>query len=159
MRYYTRDELRRTATIARVFRGKEDHGIETVCVYLEGSGWGQGFGNLCMNDAAESSLFLAELCATFGLADAERLVGQRVIALYSESPYGSIEGLEDPKTGKRFTIRGWRLRHYPDHAPTPSEEARSRLTSSIAHLERRLTETKAELAALPELIDWETEGR
>jgi len=146
-------DLRRPAKIERVFRGKEDHGIETVTIHLEGPGWGQGFGCLCMTDEAESRLFLQEMCAAFDLADPERLVGLECHALYS-TPYGTIDGLEAP-SGKRFTIRGWRKRHYPDHAPTPTEEKRESLLNTIAWAERRAAQARADLAALPELIDWE----
>ena len=158
MTTYTKEKLRRPARITSVFRGKEDHGIWTVSVMLEGptGGWGQGFGNLCMQDEEETRTFVREVCATFNIADAERLVDQECIALYTDSPWGTIEGIEAP-SGKRFTIRGWRKRHYPDHAPTPTEEKRTSLERRIASDERHLAERKAELASLDTLVEWETD--
>jgi hypothetical protein len=155
---FTRVELRRSARITSVFRGQEDHGIETVVVHLEGdpSGWGQGFGCLCMKDEEESRRFVREVCETFGHSDPERLKGQKCLALYTDSPWGTIEGIEAPG-GKRFTIRGWRRRYYPDHAPTPTQAKRASIESDIRFHERRLAERRAELATLGELVDWDAE--
>jgi hypothetical protein len=157
MRTWTREELRRPARIASVFRGKEDHGVFTVSIGLNGQTWGQSFGNLCLRDDAEARQFVWEVCDVFGLADPERLVGQACVALYSESPWSTIEGIEAP-SGRRFTIKGYRRRHYPDQALTPTEERRARLVSMIASHERRLAEYRAELATLGTLVDWDDGG-
>lgn len=154
---YSREDLRQPAKIVRVFRGQEDHGIWTVSVRLEGKGWGQAFGMLCMKDETEARLFVQEVCAAFDTQDSETLAGRSCTALYSVSPRSTIEGLEAP-SGKRFTIRGWRKRHYPNEAPTPTEEERSRLEGNVASLRRRLAEAEESLASLGTLIDWEEEA-
>lgn len=155
---YTREELRVPAKITRLFRGKEDHGIWTVVVHLESptGGWGQGFGCLALKDEDETRVFVQEVCAIFGHSDPERLTGQECLALYCVSPWDSIEGIEAPD-GKRFTVRGFRLRHYPNHAPTPTDSKRASLVHTIEWASRRVNEARAEPAALPHLIDWETE--
>jgi hypothetical protein len=152
----TREDLRSAAVISNVFIGQEDHGIWTVVIYLQGptGGWGQGFGSLCLENEAGANLFLAEVCATFDAATSEALKGMPCTALYAK-PLDKIEGLE-AASGKRFTIRGYRMRHHPDKAPTPTEAERGRLERDIAWHRRVLAERTAELQALGELIDWET---
>ena len=155
---YTRDELRRPARIASIFRGVEEHGIHTVTVHLEGvsGGWGQGFGCLCLKDDDEIKQFIRELCEAAGVADAERLIGLACLALYSKSPWDIVEGVEFAN-GRRFTIKGYRRRHYPDNAPTPTEAERKSLRSDIVFHERRAAEQRAALDALGTLIDWDVD--
>lgn len=57
MNRFTKEELRRPATIEKVFVGYEDHGIMTVIVSVVGSGWGQGFGCLALKDEAQAKDF------------------------------------------------------------------------------------------------------
>ena len=155
---YTKTELRRPARITGFSMRDEDHCMDCVFIYLEGptGGWGQGFGGLCLKDAAEARTFLREVCEVFGHQDPERLNGQECLALYSESPWASIEGIEAP-SGKRFTIKSFRRRHYPKHAPTPTEARRASLESRIASHERRIAEDRAELETMGELVDWDSE--
>jgi hypothetical protein len=154
MKYAAKD-LRVPATIKAARQDYDgDHLIETVLIQIEGPGWGQGFGPFCMKDKTEARLLLSEICATFDCADPERMKGLACIALYSE-PRGDIEGLET-QSGKRFTIRGWRRKHYPDHAKTPTEARREQLERDISHHERRLKDARTELKTLGELVDWET---
>jgi len=157
MKYAAKD-LRVPVTIESARQDYDgDHLVETVCVQIKGPGFGQGFGPFCMKDKTEARQLLSEICATFDCADPERMAGQKCIALYSTSPLGGdIEGLESPSTGKRFTIRGWRRRYYPDHAETPTESVRKHLESSIASYESRLAHARLELKNLDELVDWET---
>jgi hypothetical protein len=151
-----RDQLRVPATVVSAFAGLDrDHELWTVSVVLEGAGWVQTFGGLAFRDKAETREFFAEVCATFGCADPERLKGQRCFALYAE-PSSTIEGIETTN-GRRFTIRGWRKRRHPDHAPTPTEEKRIRLERDVRYHERRLIEARAELATIQPLVDWEEE--
>jgi hypothetical protein len=133
-----------------------DHLVETVLIQISGPGFGQGFGPFCMNSKTQARQLLLEICATFDCADPERMAGQECIALYSDSPHSDIEGLESPTTGKRFTIRGWRRVHYPDHAKTPTEARREQLKRDISHHECRLADARTELENLGELVDWET---
>ena len=155
---YTKDELRQPARIASVFRGQEDHGIWTVLISLEGptGGWSQGFGQLCLKDETETHQFLQEVCDVFEFSDPMRLKGAECFALYSESPWSSIEGIEAPN-GRRFTIKGYRRRHYPKHAPTPTQAKRDSLLRDIAFHERRAAERRVELEMLGELVDWDME--
>lgn len=134
-----------------------DHLVETVLVQISGPGFGQGFGPFCMKDKTEARQLLSEICTIFNCADPERMKGLACVALYSDTPHGGdIEGLESPTTGKRFTIRGWRRRHYPDHAKTPTEARQEQLERDIVHHERRLADARAELENIGELVNWET---
>jgi hypothetical protein len=158
---YTKEELRRPARITGFSVRDEDHCMDCVHVYLEGptGGWGQGFGGLCLKDAAEARTFLREVCEVFGHQDPERLKGQECLALYSESPWATIEGIEG-SAGQRFTIKGFRHRYYPDCAPTPTEAKTERLLNDIRYHQRRIREDRAELIALMRedgLVDWDAE--
>jgi hypothetical protein len=158
---YPKSELRQAARITRVFEGREDHGICTVLVNLEGApsgGWGQGFGGLALKDEGEITRFTKEVCETFDVANARELVGQTCTALYATSPFGTVEGIEAP-SGKRFTIRGYRLRHHPEYAQTPTVLERARLQGEVQFHTRRAEESRIALAQLGELVDWETEPR
>ena len=152
-----REDLRQPAKITHIRTRDEDHGIDTVIISLEG-GVNTNFGYLSLKNALECLQFLTEVAAIFDIkyTGPGDLIGRDVIVLLTDSNYGS-EGLENPKNGKRFTIRGFRKRHYPKRAPTPTEAKREFLKREIAWAERRVAETKAALAALEAspLIDWD----
>lgn len=150
-------DLRLEAEVSSVFRGVEDHGIHTVNLYLtgpNGKGWGQAFGNLCLGDDEMTRVFLKEVCDVFGVADPEMLKGRRCFALYSKF-CDTIEGIE--VDGRRLTIRGFTLRHFPKNARgTPTQEERRRLRERAAWARREAERAEIALAALGELLDWET---
>lgn len=108
---FTQPPYREWAKIQSVFVGMEDHGIHTVVIQIEGlsSNWVQGFGCLSMRDEADEESFLAGVLGCFGLRDRSALPGQQCFVLrsfsFSNSP---IEGLEDPMSGRRFTLTAWR---------------------------------------------------
>jgi hypothetical protein len=160
----TREDLRRATKITSVVRGGGVRGLLTVRVNLDfdGGGWNgwthgwiQSFGDLVLRDDAECDTFVREICAIFGHSDPDRLVGQACVALYSH--LGSkVEGIEAP-SGKRWTIRGFLLRHYPDKALTPTEIYRHALQARVVHANRELERAVKELAEVEPLIDWEVE--
>lgn len=76
----------RNARIKDTFLGIEDHGIFTAVVYLEGDGWGQGFGTYCFGSKETStpeqnhnlSLFITEVLRIAGVESWEELPGKMV---------------------------------------------------------------------------------
>lgn len=128
------------AKIERVFSGLEDHGIHTVTIDLRGDGWGQTFGNVGMNDAAEADDFLRSVATVFGVGINE-LEGQECEVLRAFRR-GQIEGLRSIATGRVFTLRAWRRkRGYP--APTPLEEAYANHRLDIERARRQLENLEA----------------
>jgi hypothetical protein len=151
---YPKSDLRQPALISHIFNG------HTVMVSLLSNpprgGWIGGFGGLELRDEKEVAQFTQELCDTFDKSNISELLWHPCIALYSTSPYGRVEGLEAP-SGKRFTRRGYFLRHNPKHAKTPTEIERARLQRNVDFHTIRLEESILELSNLVELVDWETE--
>lgn len=101
--------------ISEVFRGKEDHGIETVVITIDGAAWRQGFGTLCFDSPTDSAEFMRSVCEVFGVLDQERLIGMDCFAL-REFPYGNepIAALTAVDTGRTFSLDAWRQKKWPE---------------------------------------------
>ncbi len=130
-------------------------------------------GAVC-KDETEWRAFIREVCValdvstvpsdadfrTPGIPYLEKLIGSDVTALYSDHPFGKLEGIEGP-TGKRFTIRGFQKRHYPNHAPTPADTRFKEIVDEINHHTRGLAEWTRKLAEFEktkrDLVDWSVE--
>ena len=149
------DGHKEAGRIDYVKAGKEDHGILTVWAGIDFGGGAQGFGGLCL-ETKTSRAFLRELCETFDVSDHEALVGKKCHALRCFGTNNDpIEGLEAP-SGKRFTLTGFRKRHYPEHAKSRLEEEKERLQREMAWAGRRRDEAADRLATVGEqFVDWE----
>jgi len=159
------DYSRESAVIDDIRITNDDHGVWSTWCYMKlGDSGQQGFGGLCLGKAEESQRdspylqsYLRELCATFDVADIERLKGQRCFVLRNTRGWsGDIEGLEAP-SGKRFTHAGWRRKTFPEkNVPTAREEARKRAADSVTYLERDLARAKSKLLTLDtEFVAWD----
>jgi len=151
---------REAAKIANVFVGKEDHGIPTVSVALEGPGWGQCFGNVVLDDNGPlMTSFISGLCEVFGASDLRALNGEECFALYSFPYHGElIQGLESAKTGRRFILTEWRRKHYKG-VLDPLQAKREALEAQIVELDRRRAETVQRLLKLEQAyIPWSSGG-
>jgi hypothetical protein len=104
----------------------EDHGVLTCYVMLDGGGWGQGFGGLCLSrsdpdpqdkthrqrGSAQGLDFVLRVLELFRVDKLSQCVGRTVYALYAE-PYqlnDSIAGLRLPAFdgGREFLLEDWR---------------------------------------------------
>lgn len=97
-----------------------DHGDPPI-VYLmiEWGGGAQGFGGLCLDEATRAD-FDRQLCDLFGVERLEDAVGLDCTALWARDRLSEhMEGLE--RCGRRFTVTGFRRRHWPDKVPGPDE--------------------------------------
>ena len=156
---------RELATVERVFVGKEDHGIDTVSltmagVGVAGSSWGQSFGNLCLGDPGDLAAFCRRLCLKLDVPNVQDLKGKRFYILRCFASLSSpIEGLEDPETGARFTITGfrrWRFPDKPEFHQSPLEERRQSLVRSIESHKRRILQDEQALYRLgDDYVSWE----
>ena len=68
------------AKIGRTFLGKEDHGILTTMLNLEGPSWGQGFGGWTLRpqDGNAMADYVDQTLKTVGVSSWEELNGQLV---------------------------------------------------------------------------------
>jgi len=97
-----------------------DHDVLTCSIGVSGSGWGQGFGGIVLDEKRGPS-FCADLCETFFVNQITDLVGKKCIAYYVTDSWNEmIEAIgpqEECSSGPRiFSINGWRMKHWPDHA-------------------------------------------
>lgn len=149
---------RERATIRKISVGKEDHGIPTVWVHLAGAGgaWGQGFGGLRLDGAGLTRDFVSSLCRALGVADPELLEGREVFVLRCSPHFNAtIEGLESIDGRGRFTLTGWRRRHWPE-TPSTLEAERERLRSRKESLRRAFIDACRDLEKIEsEHVDWE----
>lgn len=116
-------------------------------------GWGQGFGGLAFDEPHLVS-WKEEICKLFGVTDIAEIVGRQCFILRNWASWGhDIEGLE--VDGKRFTITGFRRKHWPDKTKTQLENAAERLRSDIRFHARRIDEDVARLERLHEgYVEW-----
>jgi hypothetical protein len=135
--------------------GKEDHGVNTVWVFLKFNCSGQGFGGLCLDGGPIQKDFIKEICNLFEVTNINDIVGKKCYALRCFDHFGSnIEGLMVGK--KKFTLTSWRRKHWPDETKTPLETKIDRLYSDIRWAERRIVEAKKELMVVKnKYVDWE----
>lgn len=120
----------------------------------------QGFGGIVLGtiDKPAPELmksYVADLCAAFDAQDLERLAGMKCDVLFSFPGWnGTIEGLEGP-TGKRFTITGWRRKHFPD-TKTPLQQRIEDLEQSRVQAKRTIAGVALALSKVErEFVDWE----
>lgn len=149
---------RESGTISGHMYGQEDHGILTCFVYVDyDNGSCQGFGGLCLG--ADYGLdYVKSLCDTFGVERLEDLAGMRCNILRNFTDYNaSIEGLEDPDTGKRFTLTKWRRKHWSyEESSTPYHRERARLESDIQQAYRTIEDRQEKLKTLDaRYVDWD----
>lgn len=133
--------------ITRVFQGKEDHGILTCVISLEGDGWGQGFGCLAFETEELLADFMSDLCKTFGVSDPAMLVGQECNALYAFKHYWGhpIAALASYETGDIFDLYVWRRKHWPN-TMTPEQEHLDGKKRRVEYARLELARAQAALA-------------
>ena len=149
-------DKRELGKIVSVHEDDEDRGIETVWIYLEFHGGGQGFGGLMLRDETHKKTFVSQLCKTFGVRKLMDLVGKDCYALRCWGFLNDvIEGLESVTTGKRFTISGWRRSQGLTEFGSPLDERRKRLSSDLEHTKRRLKDLEVEIKHVADgYTDW-----
>lgn len=116
---------------------RADHDRKTVWLRMDGSAWSQGFGGICGVDDRD---FVASLCTVFGIADRERLVGQKCKVL-REFPYLNepILGLRSLATGRTFSLRAYIASRFPDVSKLNGRDERvASIARCIESLKRRL---------------------
>lgn len=145
-------------TITSVRFEKGERSPYDVWVYCDFENGGtQGFGGFVL-DKPLAKTYAQEICEVFGVKKFKNLKGLKGFALYSFGEWNDpIEGLEAP-SGKRFTISGFRKRHFPDKFKSALEEEQESLRLDIQWATRRIAECNAKLKTLNDnYIDWETE--
>lgn len=153
------DEARAPARIASV--EWDDERGPCVWVHLKGRDdtWGQAFGGHHLGDQEHRRMYVADLCATFGVADPELLEGKLCYVLRSYASWGELAvGLESEETGRRFVANAWCREHFPSsNVMSLLEQRRASLALSIASYRRRLRETQDELDRVAAgFVDWES---
>jgi len=121
----------------------------TVWVYLDFDGAGQGFGGLYLPEKHHRDLFLSSLRETCGVKSDKELLGQPVFALKNFGGWNDpIDALESGSTGKIFSIRAFREAITGQKQPSALEDKKNELRLSIEHLERRLRQVRLELESV-----------
>jgi len=150
------ERTRAAARIDRVRFGVEpDHGLHVAELTLVGreGGWGQGF-QMCLKPE-HVEMVRRELCALFGVATGDELVGQDCFALRSFPGYGAvIVGVEAPN-GRRFTRAGFARRHGYKMSNELEHERRS-LKLEVESAERHWRDARARLEAVGRgYVEWD----
>lgn len=111
------------AKIKSTMLGKEDHGIFTCYLFLEGDGWGCGFGGYGMdewNEKAKRRLptaygmdFIASIMATLEIESWEKLPGTFVRA-ETEGCGGTVKRIGHPLKNKWFDPEKLRLEYFAE---------------------------------------------
>jgi hypothetical protein len=123
-----RHRLRGTIT-SFSYKRDMDHDTWICSVGIVFDGYGShSFGDLCLDNdgsgpdgAATGPDFIADLCKLFHVEAPEKLVGLGCYGLWSHGWFSSpIVGLEN-LDGERFTIQGWRRKHWPETPPLLDE--------------------------------------
>jgi hypothetical protein len=146
------ESVREPGVIAKVFIGKEGHGIETVQLSIEfknGSSYNYVI-SLALSEEKHRNSFVRELCDTFAVTKPDQLEGLGCFALRCWEQYNTpIEGLESMDTSLKFTLSGWRKRLMPkQYALSPLENKRDSLKRELARLAERMKKTREELKGL-----------
>lgn len=152
-----KDSKRELGKIEDVFSGKEDHDILTLSVGVGFKGAHQGFGSLMLNEKLIIS-FEKELCDTFDVKNINELIGEACYALRCFDYWNAnIEGLESVKTGKKFTLTGWRRRHLPaNEIKSPLQVEEEYHNSRISSAQRNIQVSQYELENIKsKYTDWE----
>jgi hypothetical protein len=151
---------REAAVVSRAEYGPEDHGILTFSLYMisvSGS-CGQGFGGIVLRDEEgdrSGPALVRELCEFFGVEKFEDIKGRSCFILRCYE-FEDIEGLE--VDGKRWTLTGFRKRHYPKHKNAISvlEVKRRRYHERLSHLAREVEDTNRRIMNIADgYRDWE----
>lgn len=150
------DKRRQGRIMKAVVEYEDDRAYWTCRIYIDFTGFDQAFGNLIL-DKATADVFAEEVCATFGVPSLAALEGVSCFGLWCLGENNEpMEGIEGP-TGSRFTITGYRRRHFPEKACPAFDIERGRLEGEIRWAQRRLTEAQNKLAALPDRwTEWDT---
>lgn len=148
------------AVIDKIEIGPEDHGIETVWVhvrYQPNNCSYQGFGGLALTEKSQRA-FVEDLMKAFKVSKPDLLVGKACYALKSFGGHNeNIEGLESVDTHKRFTITGFRRKHFPGHKPNNRLEERIQdIKDDIARAKQTIKNRQEALKHVKDdYIDWE----
>jgi hypothetical protein len=151
------DRTRVLGTVTYVRYGKEDHDIFTCSIGIDFNGYHQSFGNIFLDAQKKGPAFRDAICQLFGIDTKnweKELVGKQCYGLYN-FPYWNdpIEGLES-LDGRRFTITKF-ARQF-DEVASPLQRRKESLNRDIAHIERRILETKLSLKKLDDdFTSWE----
>lgn len=149
------DRQREPGIIRSYQAGREEHrGTHACWVFIDFEGGCQGFGGLTLDEGMLED-YKRDLCQAFGVERMDDLVSQECFALRCWSNVGeAIEGIESKRTGRRFTITGWRLKNGLKFG-TPFEERRNSLEVELLSLQRRIREVKSALKTLGNgYINW-----
>jgi len=122
----------------------------SIGIDFNGGGSHQGWGGLYLPSEKEQQVYLKMLCETFGVSKPEELKDVAVVALRSFEGWNEpIVGVENPKTGARFTTKKFRdAMGYPDPSVTVLQERRQSLRNRIARARQQEEDAVAELASI-----------
>ena len=149
---------RQHGTIESVRTGDDDGRMVTTYLFINLTNGGrQGFGGYVLNENAEK--WNGEICALFGVATLDDLVGKHCWALRAFSGWSeNIEGIE-ASDGKRFVATDFWRRTLTEPVPDPLEKARESCQREIAHFTRRINEETRRLAGLEmDYVEWSVAG-
>lgn len=148
-------ETREPAVVEYV-RSDDERG-STHFVGMHMGGCHQGFGGLCLDEVTRAD-WIRSIADLFGVDDIEKVVGRNCFVLRSWPRWGSnIEGLE--VDGRRFTITGFRKKHWPDKTKSPLLDEQDRIQRDIDWHGRRVQEQIRALQTLEDgYVDWESES-
>lgn len=144
---------REQATIRKARYGvEEDHGILVLEIACDFGGSGQSF-QACVDDKLGSEM-VREVCALFGVATVDALVGRRCFALRLWPTFNEpIEGFE--VDGKRWTKSACVKRHAPEHYRDPFEYRSETIRDHIKVLARDIERRTGDLERLRgTYVDW-----
>jgi hypothetical protein len=142
-----------------------DRDCWTCSIYCKVSYFRQTFGDLYL-DQKQANCFAEEVLSLFKIDEVKgdtiasrllRLEGRSFIGLYClGDPNEPMEGME--VNDRRFTITGFRRKHWPERATSAFQAQFALLERSIQHYERRLHEEREQLKTLKDRwTEWETD--
>jgi hypothetical protein len=145
--------------ITSVQVGGGGDGPDTVWVGIslgDNNGAFQAFGGLSLPTEELRASFITAVADAFGVSDGQKLAGKPCYALRSFNIWGdTICGLESVDTGRKMTVRAWRVsRGMP--AISAYEERTAQLNTQVEAVEAQLQELKSRQAKAAELyFEWE----
>ena len=152
------DTKREPGTFAKEQRGLyHEERIDGPSCFLDikfGKSTTQGFGGLCLKKGLDKA-FEREVCDVFGVNTLKQLGGRKVIALRNFGHFNeTIEGLENPDNGRRFTITGFRRRH-GGMKGTRLQELQGHAENEVKWAQERLARAQKELREMRlNYTDW-----